>query len=262
MNDRQNLLSYLQDSFRRNGPHGSSWRIGDNKRIVLFLHGIQGSPSQFQWLVESLPDDVDYINLLLPGHGGTVKAFRRHGRAEWEQAVQSLLDYVLPVYEQIDLVGHSMGCLLWLFAHARQPGRFHSMLFISCPFALRPTIRYLRNNLLALYDFPTKNPYVQATREANSLSSRNPLSYLFCFKPYADLLRMILSARKVQPMPPENGAAYVGQKDEIVSPKSLSIAASKGFDTGVLPLCGHNYFTPEAKARIQENFLRMISQSK
>ncbi|MBR6570934.1 MAG: alpha/beta hydrolase, partial [Clostridia bacterium] len=205
---------------------------------------------------------TDYINILLPGHGGTTATFRQYGRHEWEETVQALLDHVLPVYEQIDLVGHSMGCLLWLSSYRQYPDRFHSFLALSCPFALRPTLRYLRNNLLALYDLPVNNVYIQAARKANSLSSRNPFAYLFCLKPYSSLLSMIQSARKMNLRHIRNGFAYVGEKDEIVSPRSLPIASTIGFGTELLPLCGHNYFSPAAKSRIQENFLRMISQSK
>ena len=256
------LQAWLQDTFRTEGPHRSCFRITESKRVVLFLHGIQGSPSQFDWLMEALSDDTDYINVLLPGHGDTLAMFRRHGRHDWEENIQALLDHILPVYEQINLVGHSMGCLLWLSAYRQHPERFHSFLALSCPFALRPTLRYLRNNLLALYDLPMNNVYIQAARKANSLSSRNPFAYLFCLKPYSSLLSMIRSARKMDLQHVMNGFAYLGEKDEIVSPRSLHFASKMGFCTELLPLCGHNYFSPAAKRRIQENFLRMISQSK
>lgn len=47
--------------------------------VVLCVHGIQGSPSQFDWIISSLPAHIAAENLLLPGHGEDVRAFRSSG---------------------------------------------------------------------------------------------------------------------------------------------------------------------------------------
>ena len=39
------------------------------KTGILFVHGIQGSPAQFRFLIERLPEDIRVRNLLLSGHG-------------------------------------------------------------------------------------------------------------------------------------------------------------------------------------------------
>ena len=56
----------------------------DNKAMaILFVHGIQGSPAQFQWMIDQLPPRIRYENVLLAGHGGNVEAFRHAGKKEW-----------------------------------------------------------------------------------------------------------------------------------------------------------------------------------
>ena len=56
---------------------------------IVLVHGIQGRPEQFRFLTERLPDGISVRSVLLPGHGGGVKAFRRSGRRQWLAAVES-----------------------------------------------------------------------------------------------------------------------------------------------------------------------------
>ena len=42
---------------------------------VLCVHGIQGSPTQFDWVLDALPEDYHGESILLPGHGGDVRLF-------------------------------------------------------------------------------------------------------------------------------------------------------------------------------------------
>ena len=44
----------------------------DLETAFLFVHGIQGSPAQFSFLNERLPEDIRVRNRLLTGHGFTV----------------------------------------------------------------------------------------------------------------------------------------------------------------------------------------------
>ena len=56
----------------------------DNKATaILFVHGIQESPAQFQWMIDQLPHGYAMKNVLLAGHGGNVEAFRHAGKKEW-----------------------------------------------------------------------------------------------------------------------------------------------------------------------------------
>ena len=262
MDTRRKLHAYLRSMHTEHIDNFTQMRITQNKKIVLFLHGIQGKPSWFQWLIEEVPQDTDYISILLPGHGGSGAAFLKCGRADWERTVFTVLEKVLPLYEQIDLVGHSMGCLLWTLARQKYPDRFHSYLFFGCPFAVRPTLQYLINNFFTVWDIPFNNVYTQSSRIANCLSHVSPLAYPLFVKPYLGLLSLIRETRKVSMPPFENGMAFWGTRDEIVHSASLSHPALRGFQTARLPNCGHNYMTNEAYEITTKHFLRLISQSK
>lgn len=67
--------------------HISEKRYTDGDIAILFVHGIQGSPNQFRFLLERLENNVSYYNLLLPGHGANYLEFRASGVAQWLDSV-------------------------------------------------------------------------------------------------------------------------------------------------------------------------------
>ena len=80
----------------------------ERSTAVLFVHGIQGSPGQFQFLIEALPAGVEVRNLLLPGHGGSARDFRSSDRAAWLAAVGGEAKRLLEQGRRVVYVGHSM----------------------------------------------------------------------------------------------------------------------------------------------------------
>ncbi len=162
----------------------------------LFVHGIQGSPAQFQFLIERLPEDVRVRNLLLPGHGADVKAFRRSGREQWLAAVRQAAGELRGQCDRLIFVGHSMGCLLGLETERECPGTFAGMVLLCCPFHIRPTARYLRHSLSAVLPArETGDAFARAAREANSVTAAHPVQYLTCMHPYLELLRLMRTVK-------------------------------------------------------------------
>ena len=58
-----------------------------NRVGILFVHGIQGTPKQFEHIIARLPESVLVRNLTLPGHGATTKEFRSSRAEQWLDAV-------------------------------------------------------------------------------------------------------------------------------------------------------------------------------
>ena len=98
---------------------------------VLFVHGIQGSPKQFEWMIESLPSDVDAINVLLPGHGSDVRNFRKIHMSTWKEYICELTDRLNEKYDYVFYVGHSMGCLLGIDALMKKRRCYRAMILMA-----------------------------------------------------------------------------------------------------------------------------------
>ena len=219
---------------------------------LLFVHGIQGSPKQFRFLTDLLPEDIRFRNILLPGHGVDIKTFRRSGREQWFAAVRQAADELHGRCDQLIFVGHSMGCLLGLEIERELPGTFAGMLLLCCPFHIRPTAQYFRNSILASHPArETDDAFVRAAREANSVNVVHPAQYLTCLHPYLELMCFMRTVRKSTAVPACPMLFFFSERDEIVSRRSTRFVRER-FDTEpeILPGCGHNLFTAEAKERI------------
>ena len=256
--NRSSLFFVQEYQMSNSGNHGLSRLTGANT-IVLCVHGIQGSPRQFQWLVECLPEQVDYTCVLLPGHGETTREFRSIGARDWIEYVVDCYRKLCAKYDRVIYVGHSMGCLLGIIA-AKETGSSQPMLFLACPLSLHPTVRYFSNNLKAVGQGNDSDPYVSAAREANSVISKHAWSYLLCLKPYWGLLRLIHAAKTALRQIPDLRAVLVhSQADEIVSAKSLLFFANLPNATSYnLPGCGHFYYSREGRHQIKDMLLNLI----
>lgn len=227
---------------------------------VLFVHGIQGSPKQFDYLTARIPQCVLIHNLLLPGHGADVGEFRKAKKEQWIKAVREAALEMNKKCENIVFVGHSLGCLLGLLVEQELPV-FSAMLLLCCPFFIHPTPHYFHNIVLAsLKSIDTDDPFVTATREANSVHARYAASYLFCASPYLELSRVIRLVKNMSsPKLPDQTVFFFSQQDEIVGKKNLAYVRERySAKTELLKECGHNYFTEEANSHLADILLDFV----
>ena len=56
---------------------------------VLFIHGIVGTPNHFHAFIPLVPEHISVCNLLLDGHGGSVKDFSHTSMRKWVVQVDS-----------------------------------------------------------------------------------------------------------------------------------------------------------------------------
>lgn len=227
---------------------------------IVFVHGIQGSPNQFDGLIRQMPSSVLIRNCLLPGHGTDVRAFRKARAQHWLDAVRTACLDMREQCERIIFVGHSMGGLLGLLTEQEQ-ALFSGMLLIGCPFCIRPTWRYWHNSLLAVRSpGRTDDPFIQAARAANSVSAGCALSYLLCVRPYRDLLKIIRRTKGLTLRLPAATVFACPALDEVVSKRCISyIRNHLKAKAEVLNGCGHHYWTDAAQNRLAAILLNMTS---
>ena len=225
---------------------------------VLFVHGIQGQPKQFRFLIDALPPEAEARAILLPGHGKTARELEAVGRAEWISAVRTETEALLAQGKRVVYVGHSMGCLLGLEVSRQLGHPYAGMLLLCCPFwpsfAARITegIRSIGNKSAE------EDPRVTASREGNSVRVEGFRDQLRLFPPYADLLRLMGRARRMRPRAPERIRFFFAGRDEVVSAWSVSLARKwPRASVRVLEGCGHCYF-PQPAARILQSSLNEL----
>ena len=119
-------------------------KVPESRSIVLLVHGILGTPHQFDPFVSAIPENISMINLLLDGHGGTVENFGRSSMSKWEAQVSSLVNSLCTEYENVFIIAHSMGTLFALDAAITHPDKIKGLILLSPPLKVGPKLRLIR----------------------------------------------------------------------------------------------------------------------
>jgi len=87
-----------------------------SKTAILLLHGFTASPTEVKALGLLLQQSGYTVSApLLPGHGSHPRHLNDTTKEQWQQAVTTELDFLLASYQQVIVVGLSLGGLLALW---------------------------------------------------------------------------------------------------------------------------------------------------
>ena len=236
-----------------NKETGSAFRT-----VVVFIHGFMGSPRQFDKLAQSVKDEgYSTTSLLLPGHGSTVKEFSSVTMEEWQSYVNAEIERLSPDYDDIFLVGHSMGCLLAINAAVMNTANFRGLFLMACPLKLRIFSAHalkLRTKII----FYRKSHPIKATYIAsNSIPPRLSLIWRI-IKPTVELKKLIRITKGNLQNVSVPVTAVFSLDDELVSLDSLDILKNNlnqaSFNSMILSDSLHSYY-PEHEHLMIENAL-------
>lgn len=190
---------------------------------VLMIHGILGTPRHFDVFVPLIPENVSVYNLLLDGHGRSVKDFSRSSMAKWELQVQQAVTELAGTHKRIYIAAHSLGTLLAIEQAVRNravAGLF--LMAVPLDLLLMPAMSV---NALKVYFNKAHPGDPQAWAAKNSYGiadEKNPLLYLGWTPRFLELFAKIRYTRKILPQLMTPCAAYQSCKDEMVSPKAAT----------------------------------------
>ena len=181
-----------------NGAHTAYGRENGSNTMVYMVHGILGSPAQFRFLADSLPESVDYRCALLPGHGGTMRAFRCMRAESWLDFIHETAAELRARYDRLIYVGHSMGCLLAVRAALADPCGLRALFLLAPPLFIDFRLRALRAPIRVGLDcIPEDDEEAHWARAACSIEPNRFLPvYLGWISKYAALFALSRSTRK------------------------------------------------------------------
>jgi carboxylesterase len=241
--------------------HTCLWREKENAQsLVVFVHGLMGSPGQFRDLLE----DAHALGCsayapILPGHGGTSRDFARYGLAAWEEHLQKELAKYAGAYRNIILAGHSMGGLLALNASLDPQNRVRGVFLLAAPLKLRlgPRSLYLKLRLVA---FPRGHHIKTAYWQAKSLS--NLALSPGWLKPFWGFRQLMKKTLRNLPQVYEPVLAIHSRYDETVSFRSAELLYG-GLQNSArkritLEKSWHAYYPPEEWQAVRTALLEFI----
>lgn len=83
-----------------------------HKNALLILHGFSSSPAVYRYLIPKIKQYDAVVCPILPGHAESINAFSQAKATQWQAIAQETCASLLDSYEQVDVLGLSLGGLL------------------------------------------------------------------------------------------------------------------------------------------------------
>jgi len=237
---------------------------GPSDTIFLYIHGIMGSPIEFEKFVEALPLDRMHTKaILLPGHGQDGKAFIRSNYLDWQTYVNHEVGQLVKKYQNIYLMGHSMGGLLALIAASQFPVK--GILLLNTPIKTRVSInQILISARVLLTSDNNPDPLVKTYRDTFSIGLSDWWTIPFWLSRLLDIDRLAKKTLSIidKVQAPVNIIQSV--HDETVNPISAHILKHKlplsPSEIIMLQNSTHAYFPEKALSLIKNSIHKMINE--
>ena len=216
-------------------------------QAVLMIHGIVGTPRHFDCLLPYIPEHWSVHNILLHGHGGTVRDFSRSSMEKWKAQLHAELSDLCSRYEQVVVIAHSMGTLLTIEAAPSFP-QVKALLLLNVPLCPRIHPSLVPRTLkLCFGKIDRSNPWELALEQASGVQVTWKLwQYLGFIPRYVELLLLCRQTRKRISGISLPCHAYFSVHDELVSIRSRQyFLGHPVVRHHVLEHSGHFSYAPE-----------------
>ena len=237
--------------------------VPEARAAILFIHGIVGTPNHFADFVSLVPSDVSVCNILLDGHGGSVRDFSRTSMQKWERQVRDAVNELSLMHSEIYIVAHSMGTL-FAIDRAIENEAVKGLFLLAVPLKIAPKVRMISNLCKVYFDKikPDDVVALAAKRCYGIAQDKNPFHYVGWLPRYLELFAKAKETRRKMQLLQTPCVAYQSAKDELVSTASAKLLRqNEAISVVELKNSGHYYYAPDDLAfllREFENFIKEI----
>jgi len=224
--------------------------------VILFVHGILGTPNHFNDLVDLVPEGISVCNLLLDGHGKGVREFSKTSMTKWENQVEDAVQELARAHSEICIAAHSMGCL-FAIEQAIKNEKVSKLFLLAAPLKLALKPRMVVNVSKVYFDrIDPNNPVEVAAKQCCGIrQSKNLFAYLGWIPRYLELFAKIRQTGKLLPSLQTPCLAFQSVQDEMVSIRSAAILETNPAVTvNRLEKSSHYYYDPSDYAQILTTF--------
>ncbi len=107
------------------------FQCGEGNTAILFVPGFAAPPALFRFFAEVLDPEFSCHAMRLPGKGEPIDRMREVRQEEWKDAVLREARALNQIYEQVWLVGHSMGAAVILNVIREDPGLADGIVLVN-----------------------------------------------------------------------------------------------------------------------------------
>lgn len=227
-----------------------------SKKIVIFIHGIIEGPKQFRSLAQ-IAYEAGYSTyiLLLPGHGGSGSAFANIDFRAWTYYVSREIRRMKSLYEEIIIVGHSMGALFALCEAAVDYEKIKALFLMDTPLSIHLSPRVIKSSYTLISGkIKPWESYTLSEYKAISVSKPHGLDYIKWVYRYIELLSIIRYTKKQVSKVNVPLFLVFAYKDEFVNLKSKNYFKDKKVSYLYLRDSGHFCYNHKDLMKLEENY--------
>ena len=233
----------------------------DSDRIVIFIHGLMGSPAQFSGLMDlAYGKGFSVVSLLLPGHGKSGFDFARTRLRSWEEYLDKQLKH-FSSYKKIYLIGHSLGGLLAV--NATLKFEISGVVLISSPLKLSLLQAEAIKKRVKLLFNSVEPDISQAYRQSHSINKSYILSMPFWLRVLCQPFKLMKKTEQNLPMIRVPTLLIHSESDETASFKSSAmfdkLLLNSDHEIVLLKESWHAYFTKAEQEIIYTKISDFIS---
>lgn len=236
--------------------------VPEARAAILFVHGIVGTPYHFADFVSLVPGDVSVYNILLDGHGGSVRDFSHTSMQKWERQVRDAVEELTLSHTEVYIAAHSMGTL-FAIDRAIENETVKGLFLLAVPLKIAPKPRMVANLCKVYFDKIKPDDVVaQAAKRCYGIAQdKNPFHYVGWLPRYFELFAKAKQMRARLPMLRTPTLAYQSARDELVSGKSAKML-KQNTSVSVVELqnSGHYYYAPNDLSFLFDEFERFVNQ--
>ena len=225
---------------------------------ILFIHGIVGTPNHFRAFLPLVPQGVSVWNLMLDGHGKSVRDFSKTSMKKWESQVQAAVDELSATHQEIYIMAHSMGTL-FAIEQASKNDKIRGLFLLAVPLRVAVKPRAFAAGIKVCFDKVREDDwFAMATKECCGVQpDRNPFHYIGWIPRYLELFRKMRQTRKRLPLLTTPTLAFQSGSDCMVSAKAVTLLQKNpAITVTVLHESDHNYYAPQELSLLLEQFRR------
>ncbi len=236
-------------------------RVPGSKMAVLMIHGIVGTPNHFTPFLPLFPESWSVYNILLEGHGGSVRDFSAASMKKWKAQVFAALEEILANSDRVMILGHSMGCLFAVEAAVRYPGRVCQLFLLSIPLRLRIPLSTVGATMrIACGRVRPQDTVAQTMCADGGVALETGFwKYIPWIPRFAELLVQMAATEKLLHALTVPVKAYHGLRDELVGEGSCDILQKRADIRAVkLPDSGHFTYGEQDLLCLKEDLGNLI----
>lgn len=228
---------------------------------VLFIHGINGTPSHFRDFVEQVPDGYSVVNVLLDGHGKGVRDFGQTSMQAWKAQVDGVVEQLLESHDRLLITGHSMGSLFAIRQAIKHPDKVSGLFLLAVPLKIAIKLRMLRNSMCVYFgNVKEDDLWAQAAVNCYGIEADwRAWRYIPWAGRYLELFKEIKNVTQLLGALQTPCYCYQSRKDELVSVKSCEVLEGcKAARVQLLENSGHYYYDQKDYERLLGYFREFI----